>query len=118
MKTISYVLKCTCCIFIAMVILLGLLAPKNANRVAKDTNSSGSVAETSNAAIAKCVGGKATITLPDNQKLQFVTWKDADSLWILYRPMRAGEQAETYTYQEDSKLGILEANIIIREVKR
>lgn len=28
------------------------------------------------------------------------------------------EQAETYTYQEDSKFGLIEAKITIREVKR
>lgn len=73
--------------------------------------------ETSNAAIAKDVGGTATITLPENKKLQLVTWKDANSLWLLYRPMRTDEQAETYTYQENSRFGVLEANITIREVK-
>lgn len=39
-------------------------------------------------------------------------------MWVLYRPMRADEQAETYTYQEDSKFGLIEAKITIREVKR
>lgn len=67
--------------------------------------------------IAKKVGGSATIILPDNQKLQLVTWKN-DNMWVLYRPMRADEQAETYTYQEDSKFGLLEAKIVIREVKK
>ena len=67
--------------------------------------------------IAKKVGGSATITLPDNQKLQLGTWKN-DNMWVLYRPMRADEQAETYTYQEDSKFGLLEAKIVIREVKK
>lgn len=67
--------------------------------------------------IAKKVGGSATIILPDNQKLQLVTWKN-DNMWVLYRPMRADEQAETYTYQEDSKFGLIEAKITIREVKR
>lgn len=67
--------------------------------------------------IAKKVGGSATITLPRNQKLQLVTWKN-DSMWVLYRPMRPDEQAETYTYQEDSKFGLLEAKIVIREVKK
>ena len=67
--------------------------------------------------IAKKVGGSATIILPDNQKLQLVTWKD-DNMWVLYRPMRADEQAETYTYQEDSKFGLMEAKITIREVKK
>lgn len=67
--------------------------------------------------IAKKVGGSATITLPHNQKLQLVTWKN-DNMWVLYRPMRPDEQAETYTYQEDSKFGLLEAKIVIREVKK
>jgi hypothetical protein len=67
--------------------------------------------------VDKKVGGSATIILPDNQKLQLVTWKN-DNMWVLYRPMRADEQAETYTYQEDSKFGLIEAKITIREVKR
>lgn len=87
------------------------------SRVAVETASANNKIKSTGSVIAKKVGGSATIILPDNQKLQLVTWKN-DNMWVLYRPMRADEQAETYTYQEDSKFGLLEAKITIREVKR
>lgn len=91
---------------------------KNAkSRAAVEAASANNNIKSTGSVIAKKVGGSATITLPDNQKLQLVTWKN-DNMWVLYRPMRADEQAETYTYQEDSKFGLLEAKIVIREVKK
>lgn len=87
------------------------------SRVAVETASANNKIKSTGSVIAKKVGGSATIILPDNQKLQLVTWKN-DNMWVLYRPMRADEQAETYTYQEDSKFGLIEAKITIREVKR
>lgn len=57
------------------------------------------------------------IELPVNNKLTLVTWK-GDNLWVLYRPMRNDEIAETYVYQEDSKWGLLEASYKIVESKR
>lgn len=87
------------------------------SRVAVETASANNKIKSTGSVIAKKVGGSATIILPDNQKLQLVTWKN-DNMWVLYRPMRADEQAETYTYQEDSKFGLMEAKITIREVKR
>ena len=87
------------------------------SRAAVEAASANNNIKSTGSVIAKKVGGSATITLPDNQKLQLVTWKN-DNMWVLYRPMRADEQAETYTYQEDSKFGLLEAKITIREVKR
>lgn len=87
------------------------------SRVAVETASANNKIKSTGSFIAKKVGGSATIILPDNQKLQLVTWKN-DNMWVLYRPMRADEQAETYTYQEDSKFGLIEAKITIREVKR
>lgn len=86
-------------------------------RAAVETASANNNIKSTGSVIAKKVGGSATIILPDNQKLQLVTWKN-DNMWVLYRPMRADEQAETYTYQEDSKFGLIEAKITIREVKR
>ena len=68
--------------------------------------------------IAKKMGGKATIVLPPKQKLVMVTWKEKDAMWFLYRPFRDGERAETYTYQEDSKWGLLEATITIQECEK
>lgn len=117
MKTESCLLISICFIIAAIVIFVGWLTPKEVNRTIADVNSNNAI-ETNNAAIAKYVGGTATITLPENKKLQLVTWKDANSLWLLYRPMRTDEQAETYTYQENSRFGVLEASITIREVKR
>ena len=87
------------------------------SRAAVEANSANNNIKSTGSVIAKKVGGSATIILPDNQKLQLVTWKN-DNMWVLYRPMRADEQAETYTYQEDSKFGLIEAKITIREVKR
>lgn len=87
------------------------------SRAAVGTAGANNNIKSTGSVIAKKVGGSATITLPDNQKLQLVTWKN-DNMWVLYRPMRADEQAETYTYQEDSKFGLIEAKITIREVKR
>lgn len=99
-------LKVFCLSLIGAAILIAGCGESANNKI----KSTGSV-------IAKKVGGSATIILPDNQKLQLVTWKN-DNMWVLYRPMRADEQAETYTYQEDSKFGLIEAKITIREVKR
>lgn len=87
------------------------------SRAAVETASANNNIKSTGSVIAKKVGGSATIILPDNQKLQLVTWKN-DNMWVLYRPMRVDEQAETYTYQEDSKFGLMEAKITIREVKR
>lgn len=87
------------------------------SRAAVEAASANNNIKSTGSVIAKKVGGSATIILPDNQKLQLVTWKN-DNMWVLYRPMRADEQAETYTYQEDSKFGLIEAKITIREVKR
>ena len=87
------------------------------SRAAVEAASANNNTKSTGSVIAKKVGGSATIILPDNQKLQLVTWKN-DNMWVLYRPMRADEQAETYTYQEDSKFGLIEAKITIREVKR
>lgn len=87
------------------------------SRAAVEAASANNNIKSTGSVIAKKVGGSATIILPDNQKLQLVTWKN-DNMWVLYRPMRADEQAETYTYQEDSKFELIEAKITIREVKR
>lgn len=71
-------------------------------------------------AIAKKVGGTATVSLPPNTKLMNVSWKTdpksgKSSLYYLYRPMRDNEFPETYRYQEDSTWGVLESTIVIKE---
>lgn len=59
-------------------------------------------------------GGNQTIDLPAGQKFLEVTWKDSD-LYYLTRPMRDGETAETYTFQEKSDYGVFEGTIKIVE---
>lgn len=73
-------------------------------------------------AIAKKIGGVATVKLPPDTKLVNVSWKtdpksNKTSLYYLYRPMRKDEFPETYKYQEDSTWGVLESTIIIVETR-
>lgn len=65
---------------------------------------------------AKNFGGTYTINLEKGEKLDMVTWKDND-LWVLTRPMREDETPETYRFQEDSNLGIMEGTVNIIETK-
>lgn len=67
--------------------------------------------------LARKIGLGGHVTLPYNQKLITVTYKE-NSMWLLYRPMRKGEEAETYTFQEDSMLGLLEGTVTIEERKQ
>lgn len=61
-------------------------------------------------------GGEMTIELEPNQKLELITWKgEENSLWILTRPMREDEHAETHTYYEDSEWGVFEGKVTIIE---
>ncbi len=68
--------------------------------------------------MARNYGGNSELILPDNQKLINITWKDQAELWYLTRPMRATDTAETYTFKENSSLGIIEGSVTIREVKK
>ena len=45
-----------------------------------------------------------------------ITWKDSD-LWYLTKPMTDDDVAETYTFQEDSKMGVLEGTVTVVEHK-
>lgn len=65
---------------------------------------------------AKNFGGSYTETLPQGQKLINATWKE-DSLWYLTRPMKEDEEAETYTFKQDTEFGIMEGTVTIKEVK-
>ena len=47
----------------------------------------------------KNYGGKTTVKLEPNQKLEEITWKD-DSLWYLTRPMTDDDVAETHTFRQ------------------
>ena len=66
---------------------------------------------------ARNLGGTATETLAPNVKLVNVTWKEK-SLWLVTRPMKPDEKAETYEFKESSLMGVLEGKIIIKEVKQ
>lgn len=67
-------------------------------------------------AAAKSYGGSTTIELPENMKLEEITWKD-DSLWYLMRPMSENDVAETHTFQQSSSFGIFEGTVTIIETK-
>lgn len=66
---------------------------------------------------AKSFGGSTSIDLEPGEKLEEVTWKDSN-LWILTRPMREDETAETYDFKEDSEFGVLEGTVNIIEHER
>lgn len=66
--------------------------------------------------VAKSYGGTISIDLPVGEKLSEVTWKD-NNLWYLTRPMREGEEAETWTFQEKSNYGVMEGKVILKENK-
>lgn len=66
---------------------------------------------------ARSFGGTMTIKIPKGQKLINITWKEAGSAWYLTRPMRAGEEAEVHTFQEESNFGMLEGTIVVIESK-
>ena len=61
-------------------------------------------------------GGSMTIELPKGQKLEEITWKDAD-LWYLTRPMREDENAEIHTFQESTEFRVFEGTVTIIETK-
>ena len=66
---------------------------------------------------AKGFGGKMNINLPAGEKLVVVTWKMED-FWYLTRPMKKGEVAECYKFQEKSSFGMMEGTITICENMR
>lgn len=65
--------------------------------------------------VTKSFGGSMTVELEPGQKLEEITWKEDDSLWILTRPFREGEEPETHTFYEDSEWGVLEGTVTIIE---
>jgi hypothetical protein len=64
---------------------------------------------------AKLFGGTQTVNLPTKTKLVNVTWKEGSAMWILTRPMRENETAETLTFSEKSNFGIMEGTVIFKE---
>jgi hypothetical protein len=61
-------------------------------------------------------GGNMTLNLPENTKLEMITWKE-DSLWYCTRPMRENEEAEVHTFQQSSEFGVFEGTVTIVETK-
>jgi hypothetical protein len=63
-------------------------------------------------------GGNKTVNLPAGQKFVTATWKISESntsLWYITRPMREGEVAETFLFQENSSFGMLEGQVTFKE---
>ena len=63
---------------------------------------------------ARSFGGDVKIELEPGQKLEMITWKNND-LWILTRPMRVEEEAETHTFNQSSEFGVLEGTVTVIE---
>lgn len=66
---------------------------------------------------ARHFGGSMTETLPKGEKLVNVTWKEGGSLWILTKPMKDTDTAETYKFQEKSSWGLVQGSVTIVESK-
>lgn len=63
-------------------------------------------------------GGTQTVDLEKGQKFINCTWKISDgsaSLWYITRPMRSGETAETFTFQEKSGFGTWQGKVLFVE---
>ena len=63
----------------------------------------------------KRYGGNMTIELPAGEKFVMCDWDEEEGFWYLTRPMRAGEFAETYIFQQDTTWGVFEGTITIIE---
>lgn len=66
---------------------------------------------------ARALGGTVEYTLPAGRKVVTVTWKDEDhSFWILSRPMRPGEKAEEWEFQQHQNLPFIpNGKVLIHE---
>lgn len=65
---------------------------------------------------AKHFGGTMEVQLQRGEKLVDVTWKKK-SLWYMTKPMTVSDVAETYTFREESSLGIMQGKVIFIESK-
>jgi len=65
---------------------------------------------------ARSFGGTETMRLERGIKLENVTWKESE-IWILTRPMRSDERAETHEFIEKSRHGLVEGKVIIIETR-
>ena len=59
-------------------------------------------------------GGDGVLTLPPNQKLVNITWKE-NQIWYLTRPMTQSDSVQTYTFHEESSWGVIEGTYNIIE---
>lgn len=65
---------------------------------------------------AKSLGGTYVENLPKGRKFILATWKDSN-LWIITKPMKADDVAETYEMTESSAFGVFQGKVIIKESK-
>lgn len=64
---------------------------------------------------ARRFGGTSHVDAQAGHKVIGATWK-GDDLWLLSRPMRAGDEPEVLTLRESSSWGVVEGAVVIREV--
>lgn len=64
--------------------------------------------------MAKNFGGSMTVEVAPDRKLVNLTWKD-DELWVLERQRKAGEQPDTYMFEEHSSFGVIQGKVVIVE---
>lgn len=64
---------------------------------------------------AKQFGGTMTVELTSGTKLVNATWKNSE-LWYLVRPMKEGEQPETYEFLEKSSFGVMQGRVVFKEI--
>jgi len=65
---------------------------------------------------ARMYGGTERIDVTKGEKVVTVTFKEYD-LWILTRPAKPEERADTLIFKEKSSFGILEGTIYLQESK-
>lgn len=63
---------------------------------------------------AKTFGGTLKYDLDEGKKLENITWK-GEELWILTSDMEKDYTPKTYTFQEKSRLGLVEGEVILIE---
>ena len=63
---------------------------------------------------ARKLGGTAKIEVKTGHKVVGASWKQSD-LWVLTRPMHAGEAPETLALTESSSWGVVEGHVLLVE---
>lgn len=66
--------------------------------------------------MARRYGGTEHITL-ENKELVNLAWKQ-DQLWVLTKPMSEDHQPVIYSLKEKSSFGMIEGEVIIKEIRR